>query len=100
MDIFKFILMVLKKETLSGLTYGQVLATVAILISLFGIAIQTNIRMSQIEVTQKTALIRIEVLEEGRVANVESILRLDERNITDHRLIGEKLDRILFELSK
>ena len=100
MDTLKYIGMVLQKDTKVGLTYGQVIATIAVLISLFGITIQSNIRMSQIEISQQTSIIRIEKLEEGRLTNAASILRLEERNIADHDKINEKLDRVLLELSR
>jgi hypothetical protein len=100
MDTLKYILMVLKKDTSLGLSYGQIIATIAILISLFGIAMQANMRMSQIEISQRTAFVRIEVLEVGRQTNAESIIRFEEKNIVDHRNISDKLDKILFMMAK
>jgi len=100
MNILKYIVMVLQKETKVGLTYGQVIATIAVLVSLFGIAIQSNMRMSQIEIDQRTSLFRIEKLEEGGLNNAASILRLEERNIADHNKINDKLDMVLFEVSR
>jgi uncharacterized lipoprotein YehR (DUF1307 family) len=96
----KIIVMALHEQTKTGLTYGQILATVAILVSLFGIGIQANIRMSKIEIEQNASNIRIEYLEKGRVANQEAIKELAieykdlrRENKADHQLILDKLDR-------
>jgi hypothetical protein len=99
MNFFNVVNMVLQKQTSSGLNYGQVLATITILISLLGIALQANMRMEEIEISQRTSLIRIEKLEEGKIINAESILRLENKNTADHARIDYKLDQVLIELS-
>lgn len=96
----KILIMALHENTKSGLTYGQILATGAILVSLFGIGVQANIRMSKIEIEQNASNVRIEYLEKGRIANQEAIKDLAneskefrKENKADHQLILDKMDR-------
>ena len=87
LNILKNPFMVLQKQTNSGLTYGQILATIAVIITLFGVGLQANLRMNQIEVTQATQQIMIDDLKKGRADNAQAIKELTIENKNDHKEI-------------
>lgn len=84
--------MVLQKETRTGLTYGQLLATLMFIAVLFGVGLQANIRMSNIEINQATMIARIQELETGRINNAQNIEKIRLENNQGHDKIMDKLD--------
>lgn len=87
--------MTLSRETKLGMTFGQVIAITSVLIVLFGVGLQANIRMSRIEIDQNAATLRIEQLEKGRLQNADNIETIRKENREDHQEIIRKIDALI-----
>ena len=92
--------MVLSKETKYGLTFGQILSVLGLLGSIIAVVIRFNIQLTEINGRINASEIKIEQLERGRIDNKTAIesLRIDNRS--DHIILSEKVDQVLFELRK
>jgi hypothetical protein len=100
MDTFNNIQMVLKKDSKLGLTYGQILATITLLIAALGVITSVFLSWQDMNVRMKAVELKTEELERGRAYNASTIQMTRTENREDHNMINAKLDRILFEMRK
>ena len=77
----------LKNQTEFGLTFGQILSTIALLGAMITAYVSINVRIAAVEV-------RAEQLEKGRIQNAENIETIRRENRQDHQLILDKLDKM------
>lgn len=81
----------MNKETRFGLTYGQILSTISLLVVIIVGYGSLQSRLTELET-------RIEQNEKMRIENTNSILRLYQENREDHGKIMEKLDKVIDKL--
>ncbi len=79
--------MTLSKETKIGLTFGQILSVIGLVITIGGVWLSLNVRIAQAEV-------RIQNLETGRTENAKKIEKLYDQNREDYQAIIKRLDDI------
>ena len=86
--VSKYRKMVLQKETKFGLNYGQILATLSLIIMLGGYWVQVKVKLQSLE-------IRVEQLEKLRQDDQVKMETIRLENREDHQAIMIKLDDLM-----
>ena len=83
--------MVLQTPTRVGLTFGQIISSLALIGGLITAYVSLNIRITSLEV-------QVEALEKGRITNANNIEVIRTENRQDHKEIMQKLDKLIEEI--
>lgn len=80
--------MVLQTPTRVGLTFGQIITSLAFIGGLITVYVSINVRIASLEV-------QVEALEKGRIINASNIETIRIENRQDHKEIMIKLDKLI-----
>ena len=83
--------MVLQTPTRVGLTFGQIISSLALIGGLITAYVSLNIRITSLEV-------QVQALEKGRITNANNIEVIRTENRQDHKEIMQKLDKLIEEI--
>lgn len=80
--------MVLQTPTRVGLTFGQIISSLALIGGIITAYVSLNVRIANLEV-------QVEALEKGRMLNAQNIETIRLENRQDHKEIMNKLDNLI-----
>ena len=80
--------MVLQTPTRVGLTFGQIISSLALIGGIITAYVSLNVRIANLEV-------QVEALEKGRMLNAQNIETIRLENRQDHKEIMNKLDKLI-----
>lgn len=83
--------MVLQTPTRVGLTFGQIITSLAFIGGLITAYVSLNVRIASLE-------IQVQALEKGRITNATNIETIRTENRQDHKEIMQKLDKLIEEI--
>ena len=83
--------MVLQTPTRVGLTFGQIISSLALIGGIITAYVSLNVRIANLEV-------QVEALEKGRMLNAQNIETIRLENRQDHKEIMNKLDNLIDEI--
>ena len=83
--------MVLQTPTRVGLTFGQIISSLALIGGIITAYVSLNVRIAGLEV-------QVKELENGRYINATNIEKGRLENREEHKELNDKLDRVLIKL--
>lgn len=87
--------MVLAKESRIGLTFGQILSLIILSGGIITAYVDLNIKIADVSGKYQSSEIRFDQLEKGRVQNAINIETIRTENREDHKMLNDKIDKIL-----